>query len=141
MIGSSALANEERRDVDALGDVLVRGVEKRVDAHPGLRHVADRVHHTVEPVAFADHVGHAVGQCREVLFVLHVEFQQRRLFRQPVGDALNQLHPVETGQHQLGAGLLGDLGDVERDRRVGDDPRDEDAFAVEQTCHVSGFPF
>jgi hypothetical protein len=39
----------------------------------------------------------------EVLLVLHVEFEQRRLLRQPVGDALDELHPVEPGEHQLGA--------------------------------------
>ena len=72
----------------------------------------------------------------EVLLVLHVELEQRRLLGQPVGDALDQPHPVETGEHQFGAGLLGDLGDVERDRRVGDDPRDEDALAFEKSCHV-----
>ena len=73
----------------------------------------------------------------EVLLVLHVELEQRRLLRQPVGDALDQLHPVEAGEHQLGARFLRDLGDVERDRRVGDDPRDEDAFAFEQSCHCA----
>ena len=72
----------------------------------------------------------------QVLLVLHVELQQRRRLGQPVGDALDQPHPVEPGQHQLGARLLRDLRDVERDRRVGDDPRDEDALALEKPCHI-----
>ena len=72
----------------------------------------------------------------EVLLVLHVELEQRRLLRQPVGDALDQLHPVETGEHQFRTGLLRDLGDVECDRRVRDDPRDEDPLAFENACHI-----
>ena len=73
---------------------------------------------------------------RQVLLVLHVEFQQRRRVGQPVGDALDQPHPVEAGEHQFGAGLLRDLGDVERDRRIGDDPRDENALTFEKPCHI-----
>ena len=57
--------------------------------------------------------------------------------RQPVGDALDQLHPVESGEHQLGARLLRHLRDVERDRGVGDDPRDEDPLTFQKPCHVS----
>ena len=125
-----------RGDVDALGDVLVGRVEERVDAHPGLRHEADRMHHAVELVALTDHVGHPVRQSLQVLLVLHVEFDQRGLLRQPVGDALDQPQPVESGQHQFGALLLGHPGDVKRDRRVGDDPGDQDPFAFEQSCHV-----
>ena len=127
--------------MNALGDVLIGRVEERVHAHPGLRHVADRVHDAVEFVALPDHLGDAVGQRVEVLLILDVELEQRRLLRQPVGDALDQPHPVETGEHQLGAGFLRDFRDVERDRRVGDDPRDQDAFAFEQSCHVRFFSF
>ncbi len=137
-MGNTAFASdayEIRRDVDALGDVLVRRIEERVDAHPRLRHVADRVHHAVELVAVADHLGDAVGERAQVLLVLHVELEQRRLLREPVGDPLDQPHPVEPGEYQLGARLLGDLGDVEPDRGVGDDPRDEDPLAL-QKCHV-----
>jgi hypothetical protein len=68
-----------------------------------------------------------------VLLVLHVELQQGR--RVPVGDALNELHPVESGEHQLRARLLRDLRDVKRDRRVGDDAGDEDPLALENACH------
>lgn len=68
--------------------------------------------------------------------VLHVEFEQRGLCRQPVGDALNQPQPVEPGEHQLGALLLGYPCDVKRDRRVGDDSANQNPFAVQQSCHV-----
>ena len=127
--------------MDALGDVLVGRVEERVDAHSGLRHEADGVHDAVELVALADDLGDAVGQRVEVLLILDIQLEQRRLLRQPVGDALNQLHPVESGEHQLGTGLLRNLRDVERDRRVGDDPRDQDAFAFEQSSHIRFFSF
>ena len=33
--------------------------------------------------------------------------------------------------------FLGDARDVERDRRVGDDPGDQDALAFEKPCHIS----
>ena len=126
-----------RRDVDALGDVFVWRVEERVDAHPRLGHVTDRVHDAVELVALADHLGHPVGERAEVLLVLHVEFQQRRRVRQAVGDALDQPQPVEAGQHQLRALLLGHARDVKGDRRVGDDPGNQDALAFEKPCHVT----
>jgi hypothetical protein len=122
--------------VNALGDILVGRVEERVDAHAGLRHEADRVHHAVELVALTDLGGDPVGEGAQVLLVLHVEFDQRGLLRQPVGDALDQAQPVEPGQHQLRPRFLGRLGDVKRDRRVGDDPGDQNPFAVEQSCHV-----
>ena len=93
------------------------------------------MHDAVELVALADLSGHALGQGVEVLFVLHVEFDQRSLLRQPVGDALDQPQPVESGQHQLRTLFLGHLGDVKRDRRVGDDPADQDPFTFEQSCH------
>ena len=111
------------------------GIEERVDAHAGLRHEPDRVHHAVELVAAPMTSGDPAGQRVEMLVVLHVEFQQRRRVRQPVGDALDQLHPVEPGEHQLGARLLGHLRDVERDRGVGDDPRDEDPLTFQKPCH------
>ena len=75
-----------------------------------------------------------------MFLVLHVELDQRGLCRQPVGDALDQPQPVESGQHQFGALLLGHPGDVERDRRVGDDPGDQDPFTFEQSCHIRPFP-
>lgn len=121
--------------MDALGDVLVGRVEERVDAHAALRHEADGVHDAVELVARADHLGDTLTERGQVLLVLHVELQQRCRVGQPVGDALDELHPVEAGEHQLGALLLGDLRDVERDGRVGDDPGDQDPLAFEQTCH------
>ena len=52
-----------------------------------------------------------------------------------VEDALDEPHPVEARANHLGAGLLGDLGDVERDRAVGDDPRDEDPLTFEKSSH------
>jgi hypothetical protein len=74
-----------------------------------------------------------------VFLVLHIEFDQWGLFRQPVGDALNQPQPVESGQHQLRPGFLRHLRDVKRDGRVGDDPGDQDPFAVEQS-HIRPCP-
>lgn len=91
---------------------------------------------TVELVARPDRLGHPAGQAGQVLLVLHVEFEQRGLCRQPVGDALNQPQPVEPGEHQLGALLLGYPCDVKRDRRVGDDSANQNPFAVQQSCHV-----
>jgi hypothetical protein len=75
-----------------------------------------------------------------MLLVLHVEFDQRGLLRQPIRDALDQPQPVESGQHQLGALLLGHPRDVKRDRRVGDDPADQDPFAFQQSCHIRPSP-
>ncbi len=77
----------------------------------------------------------------EMLVVLHVQFQQGRGLRQPVGDALNQAQSVEPGEHEFRALFLGHPRDVERNRRVRDDPRDQDAFAFEQSCHVRFFSF
>jgi len=65
-----------------------------------------------------------------MILVLYVELQQRGRVGKSIGDAPDELHPVETGQHQLRACLLRHLRDMERDRRVGDDPRDEDALAL-----------
>ena len=105
MIGSTALASEAYEYAEMwmpLDDVFVGRVEERVDTHPGLRHESDRMHHAVELVALADLSGYPVGEGVQVLLVLHIELDQRRLLRQPVGDALNQPQPVEAGQHQLG---------------------------------------
>ena len=125
--------------MDALGDVLVGGVEERVDAHPGLRHEADGVHHPVEFVARADHLGDPVGEAGQVLVVLHVEFEQRCRLREPVHDPFDQIHSLEPGAHDLSARFLSDPGDVKRNRRIGDDPRDEDALSFEKPCHISPF--
>ena len=45
----------------------------------------------------------------------------------------NRSKPVST---TFGTGLLRDLGDVEADGRIGDDPRDENALTFENPCHI-----
>ena len=122
-----------RRDLEPVRDVPLRRVDER-RAEAGLRvGESDRVQHAVDPV----HVlTHPVGQRVQVLLVLHVELDHRRRLRQPLGDPLDEAHPAEAGQHDGGALFLGDLGRVERDRRVGDHTGDEQALTLEQTGHL-----
>jgi hypothetical protein len=57
----------------------------------------------------ADVLAQPVGQRRQVLGVRHVELDDRRLLRQPLGDPLAQRQaPAEVGQDDGGALLLRD---------------------------------
>ncbi|GAA4812709.1 hypothetical protein GCM10023200_58110 [Actinomycetospora chlora] len=92
-----------------------------------------------DAVEAVDVLAHLVGQAVEVLLVLHVQLDHRRLLRQPLRDALDQRQPPEAGEHDGGAGLLGGLRRVEGDRGVGDDPGDQDPLALEQVAHCLPF--
>ena len=101
-----------------------------------LRSEPNRVQHAVEVV---DMLGQALSQSVEVLLVGHVELDHLRRCGQPPGDGLGDLHGAsERGQHDLGALLLRDLRDMEGDRAVHEDARDEELLAFEN-AHVSTF--
>jgi hypothetical protein len=95
------------------------------------------VHHAVQAV---DVLAQPVGQRRQVLGVGHVELDDRRLLRQPLGDPLAQRErPAVVGQDDGGALLLGDPRHREGDRLLGQHARDEDLLAL-QNAHQCPIP-
>ncbi|GAA3069779.1 hypothetical protein GCM10020000_62790 [Streptomyces olivoverticillatus] len=93
------------------------------------------MHDAVEGHVVAEVLAHLVGEAVEVLLVGHVELDDRGRLRQALGDALDQGEAPEAGQDDLGALVLGDLRRLEGDRGLGEDTRDEDALAGENSTH------
>ena len=81
---------------------------------------------------------HAVGERRQVIGVRDVELDDRSLRGQPTRDDLREAElAAERGEHHLGALLLREARDVERDRAVGQDAGDEELLALSRPMVVS----
>ena len=84
--------------------------------------------HTVEAV----HVlAYPIGKTVEVFLGGHVQLDDRRRLRQFACHPLDQRHPAEAGQDDVGALLLRDLRHRECDRGIRDHAGDQQALAIE----------
>ena len=103
--------------------------ERAAEAHR--RRVADGMEHAVDPVPDA---GHGVAHRGHVRGIGHVQLEDRRRRGELAGGPLGERQPpAGPGEHDLGALGLGQLGHTERERRVGEDARDDDVLALEKT--------
>jgi hypothetical protein len=92
------------------------------------RREADGVQHAVHAV---DVGTDPLGERGEVCLVRDIELDDRRRLGQALGDALDQRHPAEAGQHHRRALLLRHARDRERDRGIGDHARNQQPLAVQ----------
>ena len=105
-------------------------------AQAGLGRERDRVEHAVEPAPLLGEVITKVGQ---MVGVGDVELEHLGLARQALDGASGDTHrPPERRQRNLGALLLRQPRDRERDRRLGEDAGYEDALAREQHKSAGG---
>src|SRR5215475_2866476 len=101
---------------------------QEVAAQCALWREADRMHNAVEPIQMRLQ---PLGEAVEVIRVGYIELDDRSLRRQPLRDPLDEAESPVSSEDDLRSLLLRDPGDVEGDRRVGDDPRHQDLLAIE----------